>query len=198
MRKRVLAVPVLIAVLTGSSQLAAAQASDTTVTTEPTGPAALAPDLQPLVEFTACKHEVAGGGAGWDEFAIPSPDGEVTLSREYSNVGLEPPTDVSDPRLDGSWGLAWNEDEYVGPRGEWAADVVTVVWRIENAEGAWQGSSTWARFPDDEGDPHFVLAGEGAYEGLTAVVTWFSGECPNVRGYILALGIPEEGTFPDD
>jgi hypothetical protein len=120
----------------------------------------------------------------------------MTLSREYSNLGLEPPTDVSDPRLDGTWALAWNEDEYVGPRGERAADVVTVVWRIENEQGAWQGSSTWARFPDNEGEPDFVLAGEGPYEGLTAVVTWLNGECPNVRGYILDLGVPEEGTFP--
>jgi hypothetical protein len=42
------------------------------------------------------------------------------------------------------------------------------------------------------------MTGEGAYEGLTAAMIYtFSVDCPNVRGYILELGVPAaEGTFP--
>jgi len=55
----------------------------------------------------------------------------------------------------------------------------------------------FVRFPDDEGEPTVVLAGEGAYEGLTAVMAILASECPNIRGCIIDGIVPEaEGTFP--
>jgi hypothetical protein len=47
-------------------------------------------------------------------------------------------------------------------------------------------------FPDGESHhPSFVLNGEGAYQGLTAVGTiGFGATCPNTRGYIIDGSVP--------
>ena len=64
--------------------------------------------------------------------------------------------------------------------------------RIENDEGAWQGSLLEIDFADGENiDGPLVMAGEGAYEGLTAVtIIAFGAVCPNTRGYIIEGSVP--------
>jgi hypothetical protein len=88
---------------------------------------------------------------------------------------------------------AWDTDEYSLPEGEAGPNVVTFTDRIENDEGAWQGSVVMLRYPDDTTylGP-VVMVGEGAYEGLTAIVAFveFGEEC-GVEGYIIEGTIPE-------
>jgi hypothetical protein len=62
--------------------------------------------------------------------------------------------------------------------------------------GAWQGSLLEIDFPDGGNvDRSFVLIGEGAYEGLSAVAKIGFGEaCPNMRGYIIDGSVPAPPT----
>jgi hypothetical protein len=177
---------------------------------------------QPPVEFTACVQpgpEVARGTDEQIEVAVP--DGEMTIERSRGYTWRLRVSDVSDPRLDGTWYTGWDGDQYVGPGDdlaggpEWAQprtpygdqyvgpgddrgpEFVTFTDLIVNDDGAWQGSAVVLAFPDDR--PRFplvVLIGEGAYEGLTAVVALddsagdVSGPCPNTRGYIIEGSVP--------
>ena len=94
---------------------------------------------------------------------------------------------MSDPRLEGTYHFSGDFDEYRGSEG--TATIGAATWRIENAEGAWQGSLTHA-WPSDSRDASAsaVLVGEGAYEGL--LVFWGEvghlGSCSwDVRGLIV-------------
>jgi hypothetical protein len=114
-----------------------------------TEPAVAEQAPQPPVEFTACDVGTGDPTFGTEEtVAIPVSDGEMTLLRSRGSIIPQVMRDVSDPRLDGTWTLAWNEDDYQGPQGAANANIVTVVLRIENDEGAWQGTDTLVRFPD--------------------------------------------------
>jgi hypothetical protein len=105
---------------------------------------------------------------------------------------------VSDPRLAGSWYHTWENDSYVMPGSGVGPNVAAATWRIENDEGAWEGGHIEASFVD--GTPiasgPTLLAGEGAYEGLSAVVqvTGFEGGCAaDIRGIIfddIPAGVP--------
>jgi hypothetical protein len=96
---------------------------------------------------------------------------------------------ATDDRLSGTHYYSFNSDAYRLPDGgtptSWAEGH-----RIENDEGAWQGSSVG--FTDagevSETGPA-VLIGEGAYEGLTAMIaTSIEGECfLNVRGIVISV-----------
>jgi hypothetical protein len=95
--------------------------------------------------------------------------------------------------MEGSYYISYDSDEYRGSQG--TTSVGSETWRIENGEGAWQGSSTGVNFAD--GHPSVLtiaLVGEGAYEGLTAIwesVYNPSGLCSwDVRGVIIEGGPP--------
>ncbi len=69
----------------------------------------------------------------------------------------------------------------------------TGTWRIENEEGAWQGSYTVLGIGDRSSVVTAPLVGEGAYEGLTAV--WESAYDPvacdwEVWGLIIEGDVP--------
>ena len=72
--------------------------------------------------------------------------------------------------------------------------VGTGTWRIENRDGAWQGSFTNIKYPDSTTIVSTALVGEGAYDGLTAL--WESTnhrplDCAwAVRGLILEGDVP--------
>jgi hypothetical protein len=149
---------------------------------------------QPPVEFTACSH------AGPEEKPltveqISLPDGETTIERE-SLTYRQTATDVSDPRLEGTWYHTEDNDNYHGP-GTDGLTIGTWTRRIENHDGAWQGTTHQTiDYPDGVGNVGgaagpYIMIGEGAYEGLTAILTQSDGSaCPNERGYIF------EGTIP--
>jgi hypothetical protein len=106
---------------------------------------------------------------------------------------------VSDPRLAGTFTRSWDEDEYFSD-GEAFLSIVVVTDRIENDEGAWQGSGVWYRPADTEWSlAPMVLVGEGAYEGLTAILggAYSYGECA-VSGYIVEGSIPAPPVPPSD
>jgi hypothetical protein len=149
---------------------------------------------QPPVEFTAC--DSAGPETQPRTVQqVSLPDGETTIERS-SVTYRQAATDVSDPRLEGTWYLTEDNDTYSGP-GTDGLIIGTWTRRIENDEGAWQGTTHQSiDFPDGEsvgGYPGpYVMIGEGAYEGLTAILTHGDDDitCPNTRGYIF------EGTIP--
>lgn len=182
-----------------ATQIAVATESDVATAPATTEPAVVEWAQAP-VEFTACHegaHVSRAAGGTEETLTIPVEGGEMTIDRGRGWIVPQIVTEVSDPRLDGDWSWGWNEDDYTsGPGPE--ANIVTIVWRVENDEGAWQGSQTFARFGEAWPDTQVVLTGEGAYEGLSAVMAVLEGEdCPNRRGYIVSIGVPEaEGTFP--
>ena len=103
----------------------------------------------------------------------------------------QPTATMSDPRLAGDYYISYDSDDY-------ESDAVTSVgsgtWRIENDDGAWQGSFTNIKYPDSTTVVSSALVGEGAYRGLTAV--WESTNlrplaCAwEVRGLILWGDVP--------
>jgi hypothetical protein len=97
---------------------------------------------------------------------------------------------MSDPRLEGDYYISFDDDQFVSPAG---SSVGAGTWRIENDEGAWQGSYTRLGFADRASVVSTPLVGEGAYEGLTAV--WESTHDPGpcgweVRGLIIVGDVP--------
>jgi hypothetical protein len=130
---------------------------------------------------------------------IPSSDHAMTLVRYRGDTFLQPWTEVSDPRLEGTYTRSWDEDEYFSGGAAFLSIVVTTD-RIENDEGAWQGTSVWYR-PTDS--PHsyapMVMVGEGAYEGLTAILRGVERyeECA-ITGYIIDGTIPAAPVPPSD
>ena len=104
---------------------------------------------------------------------------------------------MSDPRLEGTWYNSNSGGEYYLPGDDpyplgSPLEIDAVTWRMENDEGAWQGSFLETTFPDDESSVGpLVMIGEGAYEGLTAVMITDGEDCPNTQGYIIEDSIPE-------
>ena len=101
-------------------------------------------------------------------------------------------TTMSDPRLEGTYQLGFDADT-VSPADTSGPSVGAGTWRIENDEGAWQGSFPVIEFADHTTTVTTALVGEGAYEGLTAI--WESrhdaSACSwEVRGLILEGELP--------
>jgi hypothetical protein len=104
--------------------------------------------------------------------------------------GYQQDVTFSDSRLQGDHLISVDWDEYAVPgelRGLWLG---TYTWRVENDGGAWQGSYADMRLGDDDwADPLIILAGEGDYEGLNAILTMQPNEeeCgEEIRGLIVA------------
>jgi len=101
-------------------------------------------------------------------------------------------TTMSDPRLEGTYQLGFDAD-MVGPAGTSGPSVGSGTWRIENDEGAWQGSFPVIQFADHTTTVTTPLVGEGAYEALTAI--WESRHDASacswaVRGLIIEGDLP--------
>jgi hypothetical protein len=144
---------------------------------------------EPPLEFTACIPKNRYYRTGTDEqITLPSPDGDVTVdvSRGFTWRGT---ITATDDRLSGTHYNSFNSDTYTLPGGgtqmAWAE-----AHQIENDEGTWQGSSVgFSDTGDDSETGPTVLIGEGAYEGLTAIiVTSIEGDCfLNVRGFVTSV-----------
>ena len=104
--------------------------------------------------------------------------------------------DVSEPRLVGTWYNSVDEDRYTNLSESTGPAIEAWTHRIENEQGAWQGSLLEIDFPDGGNvDESFELIGEGAYAGLTAVARiGFGVACPNMRGYIIEGSVPAPPT----
>ena len=156
--------------------------------------------------FLGCEYETRADGTRRP--VLVDLEGETDLIRRETRGHIQQATlrDVTDPRLRGTLYVYGNADEYVHPGFDTGRDwaVASIVLRIENAEGAWQGSGHEVSVPDI---PVLewsvaVLTGEGAYDGLTAVVggTWSDDPCGSeLRGLIFAGEPPPmpEGGAPE-
>ena len=110
----------------------------------------------------------AGGVVAQGETAAPELPAEFTGHIECGpSVGAsmwEQPATLSDPRLEGTYYYSGAWKGYIGGRAH------TATLRMENDEGAWQGSLVSANLPDGSWTTgSAVLVGEGAYEGLVAI-----------------------------
>jgi hypothetical protein len=164
----------------------------TTVPLPTTVAAASLEPAQPPVEFTAC-HSAGPETEPRTVEQFFLPDGETTIERTRITY-RQPVIAVSDPRLEGSWYLTEDNDTYRGP-GTDGLVIGTWTRRIENDDGAWQGSTHQTiDFPDGSHvggyTGPYVMVGEGAYAGLTAILTHMEAGCPNTRGYIFEGSIP--------
>jgi hypothetical protein len=93
-------------------------------------------------------------------------------------------TDVSDPRFDGKVTGFPNSSTFVGGFKVW-----NEAWLVQNAEGAWRSEpSTWVDFLSlSEGPVTTVFHGEGAFDGLTAIVHLReNGKVWDLHGVIMA------------
>ena len=131
------------------------------------------------------------GGPIVDGETTDGAEGGIVQQASRGLVGLETATEMSDPRLQGTYYLSLNTDVFREPAG---TGVYTYTWRIENEDGTWQGSQSGFGFPD--GTQAVVttpLVGEGAYEGLTAIweSTFDGAACAwTVRGLVFEGELP--------
>jgi hypothetical protein len=105
--------------------------------------------------------------------------------------------ETSDPRLGGTGTIRWNETSYPDTDGSGTYELSHYTVRIENNEGAWQGSAldfegSAAEFDGVELEAlgTFVVVGEGDYAGLYAVMVDLDG-WNDIKGVILSAPPPE-------
>jgi hypothetical protein len=103
---------------------------------------------------------------------------------------------MTDPRLDGDVTISFDTDEYAGPDGS-TSGVGSGTWRIENADGAWQGSYNIVWTDEYESVVTTTLTGEGAYAGMSAVWEQTLADSGwDLRGVIFPAAPPDPPTAP--
>ena len=143
-------------------------------------------------EFTVCVPRNAPLRTGADEqFVVPHPEGDMTVERQRGYTWAGSIT-ATDPRFSGTHYYSWDGDIYTLASGDDGPQVAADGLRIENDEGAWQGSGTSVTLPDGTSAySPLVLTGEGTYEGLTAVLLWIEGSCFfDFRGIVMEFPDP--------
>lgn len=151
-------------------------------TPEATAPGATAAALLPG-EFTACVPPNSQFKAGtYVTEVIPGPSGDVSVERTRGFTWRGTIT-ATDPRLSGTHYTSWDANGYTpGSANPHALTEGQASWaeghRIENDEGAWSGSSVGLTLPDGtQAGGLVVLTGEGAYDGLSAMMFHIDGGC---------------------
>ena len=108
------------------------------------------------------------------------------------------PITATDPRLSGTHYYIWAANTYSLTPGGSGPHAFADAMRIENEEGAWQGSAQGIELADGttQHSP-FVLTGEGAYAGLTAILLDVEGSCFfSYRGVVMEMPdrpVPDTG-----
>ena len=123
---------------------------------------------------------------------------ETVDGRTESRGGAWAPLIVtmSDARLDGDVTISFDDDAYTLPDGS-TYGLGSGTWRIENRDGAWQGSYTIVSTDEYGSVVTTTLAGEGAYAGMNAVWEQTIGDSGwDVRGVIFPAGPPDPPTAP--
>ena len=106
----------------------------------------------------------------------------------------QPSGTMNDPRLEGTYFVSFEWDEYLPPGAPRSVRIGAGTWRSENDGSAWQGSLTNSYLADGpDASASTVLVGEGAYEGLIALweeqAHWDTCSW-DVRGLIIEGGPP--------
>jgi hypothetical protein len=153
----------------------------------PTGPA---PTLLPG-EFTACVPSNGEFKAGTDiSDVVTGPDGDVTIQRRRGFTWMGGIT-ATDQRFSGTHYYSWDGDSYTLASGDAGQSAWAEGHRIETDAGAWNGSSSGLTMPEGTQNSVIILTGEGAYEGLTAVLYSFEGGCFfDYRGIVTEIPAP--------
>jgi hypothetical protein len=142
-------------------------------------------------EFTACVpgNSLLREGTG-EEIVVPHPDGDMTMHRQRGDTWVGTIT-ATDARFSGRHYYSFEANAYTLASGD-ELGTFAEGHRIENDDGAWQGSATGANLPDGTfGASPVFLTGEGAYEGLTAVLFATEGSCFfDFRGVIMEFPDP--------
>jgi hypothetical protein len=96
---------------------------------------------------------------------------------------------ADDPRIAGTMTDLWNTAAAASVESaEGELSITNGTSRIDNADGAWVGTSTsFGGSPGQES--WFVMEGEGAYEGLTTVFRWHAADS-SLEGIIVPAGLP--------
>jgi hypothetical protein len=167
----------------GTRMLAAGLAASLMVAVTALGTAAQTPPPDALAP--ASVTGTLGAGEGDPTPGERSEQDGIVQTRGFTMSGLD--VTSSDPRLAGEYSYAGNSDEYAGGVRAQAGSVA-----IRDDLGAWVGTSTeilGAAVGDIE---TILLAGEGAYAGLTAylIVDWSQPTRP-FKGIIFAGEMPE-------
>jgi hypothetical protein len=142
---------------------------------------------QPPVEVSGritCGRPVRSGS---DETLELGDEGMV-LTRDRDGAWRQAVT-MSDPRLEGTVHHTFEADTYGMPSGDTVAEVWAATRRIENEAGSWEVRAYGGSFADGTpiGNAPAVYIGEGAYEGLIAILdeSPLEGACgSDVRGVI--------------
>jgi hypothetical protein len=124
---------------------------------------------QPFTGVVDCGGQIASAPGEGGTYDLP--EGSMTVQMLHGNTWRPSARTMSDPRLEGTYSISFDEDRYFGSALADDTQVGAGTWRIENDEGAWQGS--YHIFGMGDGADVTVtvpLIGEGAYEGLTAIV----------------------------
>lgn len=154
------------------------------------GSAVLAQDedsLDPMraSKFTGTWGEVISEVPMEDWAWMPGPPGSFE-SLDNETIA---PFEASDPRISGTWTQVLDMRTFIIDE---AADIWAPVWsgvvRIENEEGAWSGP--FDGFFADSGHEWYRLEGEGAYEGLLAVLRW--AEEGDLYEGVIIPGVPPD------
>jgi hypothetical protein len=110
-------------------------------------------------------------------------------------------SEPSDPRLDGQLIICGAEDAYLSAEHGWVT-ASSSTYRIENAEGAWEGSAVDYSWTDPSSGEStdtkapVVLMGEGAYAGLHATLAFTHHD--DIRGFIFPGPPPAAPELPRD
>ena len=113
---------------------------------------------------------------------------------------------ADDPRFDGSAIFCGNDlahDRAEGGNTELGFTIGHDLYRIETDDGAWQGGTMFAEWVDPESDEDvaagdfILLAGEGAYDGLYAAMTWGEGAGWNLTGVVFEGALPTAPEVPE-
>jgi hypothetical protein len=128
---------------------------------------------QPPIEFTgrtACGPPVSPDREGREE-AVDVGDDGMLLTR-FRGGAWHQTLRMSDPRLEGAVYHTYESDRYTNPGAEQGPLVWAATFRIENEAGAWVSRGVGGSYSDGTsiGNPTEVFIGEGAYEGMIAII----------------------------
>lgn len=151
---------------------------------------------EPPVEFTGtwCIGPAVAPDRAGTETTVEVGDEGMSLTRNRGGAWRNTVT-MSDPRLQGDAYQTYEGDTYSLPGTATGPGVIASTLSIVNEDGAWVSATYRATDADgtEKGDgPNFFI-GEGAYEGLIAVMDSHEvGECADVQGVIFdGAPVPE-------
>ena len=139
-----------------------------------------------------------GGGGAYVTGTIAVSGGECTEAAVWNECPLS--LDASDSRLSGE-GSVRNAGLPL-PSDDVFIVLVTQSVRIANDEGAWTGGGRLYAVPSEEeargvDEPTWILSGEGAYDGLTAVLRADLGPDGSFGGVIVGAEPPAAPPLPE-